>query len=342
VSSWGANSLQSARKNRAREKTNKNKLRPNSIHFWVTDPPLTKDRGKIKRIFSSAREAARSGGGAAKTGFETVSVSSHAARSGRTRTENLEADGRIYLPSKGEDRHGPFRLYPRLTIELSRRIYPMKALYCLAGSMLVASLSAQVTAPPGTVTAPNSPVTAPPGIPNPNAQPGGLINPAVPTAVPPQTAGRTFQTPFLGGPPAPSSTIQTGPNGLPVLGIPPVVAPGTISINGPTNIGLTGRFGTNIAGFAGTDVVGRNLVVPFTNALPPIINPAGAPVVIDLPPGSVVGTTQPPGRNPVGTPLIPGFSRPFPNPPGTVAGNPPARQQGTSGARPPSVVRPQP
>src|SRR5687768_5100958 len=118
----------------------------------------------------------------------------------------------------------------------------MKALLFLTGSLVAIPLWAQVTVPPAAVTAPSTPVTAPTGTPNLSAQPGALINSAVPTAVPPQSAGRTFQTPFFGGPPAPVAP-QTGTL---TPGFPPVVAPGTLSTDSLTNFGLPVPF-TNIA-----------------------------------------------------------------------------------------------
>lgn len=235
----------------------------------------------------------------------------------------------------------------------------MKALLLSFGTVLAlpTALSAQVTAPAGTVTAPSAPVAAPGTAPNTASRPGALLNPAAPTAVAPQAVGRTFQTPFFGGLPAPV-TVQSAPGTTPTLVAPPVVAPGTVTIGGPTNAGLAGPFSTNLGGFAGSDAVGLNFPVPFTNPAPPIFNPAAEPVTVDLPPGAVVGTsrtplpntvgtplqaTTPTVPNTVGTPLTPGINRPFPNTPGAV-GNPPINERGTAtgtGARPPAVVRPQ-
>jgi hypothetical protein len=206
----------------------------------------------------------------------------------------------------------------------------MKSTFYLFATVAILPVCAQVTAPPSTVSVPSAPVTAPTG-PNPLSQPGALVNPAVPTATPPQSVGRTFQIPFVGGPPAPAPVINPATEINP--GIPPVVVPGTSSL-GPTNVNARSPFGT-VPG-----PVGPNIAVPFTNTPPPPFFSPGPEVVVELPPGAVVGTSRTPAPNAVGTPLTPGPDRPFPNTVGGF-GNPPAGQRGTADSRPPAVVRPQ-
>lgn len=178
-----------------------------------------------------------------------------------------------------------------------------------------------VSAPPATVTAPST-------FPNPASTPGSLINPAAPTAVPPQTAGRTFQTPVTSGAPSPNRVFQR----MPVTGFPPATN-GVFPFTRPTNFGRAVPFTTN-PGLIGGDAAGAGFPAAFTNGIPAAVNPAlvNPPVAVDLPPGTVLGTTRP-------APVTPPNAVGTPRPSGAV-GNAPAAQQGT-GARPPAVVRPQ-
>ena len=139
----------------------------------------------------------------------------------------------------------------------------------------------------GTVTTPSGTPIATPG----TATPVGPINPGGITATPPQTAGRTFDRPIIGGGPLNTAVDPAGPQ--PTFRFPPASAiPGpAVTLTNSSGLPDFRSFPPGRPVGVG-NVVGTNMGSVLTGVR------SGEPVAVDLPPGAVIST------NVVGVPEV--------------------------------------